>query len=239
MKLIGITRIRNEENIIKATLDHVANLVDEIYIYDDCSEDNTVEICKMHNAVKGIIEGKSWASTPGGRSEAEGKLRHDVYELAVKNGADWVYYFDADEYAEFENLDWTADSYYLRLFDFYITEEDKDMNFLDRKYMGPEYRDIPMLFKVNPTLKFKNRIPTGKGISEFGGYVKHYGKAISVEEWEKTCDYYVNHRWKGVNQELYERWLNRRGKAIHIKSDFDRELITWDERKDYKKIISL
>ncbi len=239
MKVVGISRIRNEEKIIKATLDHVANLVDEIYIYDDCSEDNTVKICKSHPVVKGIIEGKSWDSTPTGRKHAEGKLRHEVYELAVKNGADWVYYFDADEYAEFEDIDWTADSYYFRLFDFYITEEDKDKNYFERKYMGPEYRDIPMLFKVNSNIKFDNRIPTGKGISKFGGYVKHYGKAISVEEWENTCDYYINHRWKNINNELLERWKNRKGKAIHAKSDFDRELITWDDRMNKNKIVKL
>lgn len=59
MKIVGITRIRNEAGIIKATLDHVSKLVDEIYVYDDCSEDNTVEICKSHEIIHG--ENRSFA----------------------------------------------------------------------------------------------------------------------------------------------------------------------------------
>lgn len=33
MKIVGITRIRNEEKIIMNTLNHISNFVDEIYIY--------------------------------------------------------------------------------------------------------------------------------------------------------------------------------------------------------------
>lgn len=239
MKIVGITRIRNEEKIIKATLDHVANLVDEIYVYDDCSEDNTVEVCKSHYAVKEVIEGKMWASDPIGRNKAEGDLRQIVYELAVKNGADWVYYFDADEYVYFENIDFTADCYSFRLFDFYITEEDINDNYLNRKWMGPEYRDIPMLFKATPKLLFTQRIPKNKGIAKLGGYVKHYGKAISIEEWDKTCEYYINHRWKDTHPDLLQRWIDRRGKAIHTTSDFNRNLIKWEDRHNLDKIIKL
>lgn len=239
MKIAGISRVRNEETIIENTLSHVSKLVDEIYIYDDCSYDNTVKICKSNSKVKGVIEGKFWDDTPKGREIAEGSLRQKVYKMSVENGADWVYYFDADEYVEFDNIDFTYDNYYFRLFDFYITKDDIKDNYLDRKWMGPEYRDIPMLFKVKEGLFFKQRIPNGISNSKFGGYVKHYGKAISVEEWDKTCDYYINNRWNGINEELHKRWLDRVGKSIHEKSDFGNDLITWDERKNINKIIKL
>lgn len=242
MKIIGITRIRNEAEIILATLDHVSKLVDGIIVCDDASTDNTVELCKSHPSVIKVIENKVWESTPGGRNRAEGHLRQLPYDEAVKEGAEWVYYFDADEYIDFSLVDLTSniDTYYFRLFDFCITEEDKNSNYLDRKFMGPEYRDIPMLFKVNGKIKFTQRVPLGHGVKiALGGYVKHYGKAISVEEWDKTCDYYINHRWKGVSNELYERWKGRVGKAIHTKSDFGRPLITWGERFDVKKIIKM
>lgn len=233
MKIAGITRVRNEELIIKNTLDHVSQLVDEIYVYDDCSTDNTVKICKSHRAVRGIIEGKTWSGTPEARKVAEGYLRQEVYQWAASQGNQWVYCFDADEYIEFENIDFSADCYHFRLFDFYITEHDKNLNYLERKFMGPEFREIAMLFRVSPELLFKQRTPLGIAKSKMGGYVKHYGKAVSIEEWEKTCDYYVNHRWKDINQTLQEVWKSRKGKAIHSKSDFNRDFITWEDRNGY------
>lgn len=238
MKLIGITRIRNEQDIISNTLDHVANLVDGVVVFDDCSMDNTVEICESHPIVLKVLKGKTWSSTPKGRNIAEGYFRHKAYMEAVRLGATWIYCFDGDEYAEFSDIKFTVGSYFLRLFDFYITEEDKEKNYLDRKWMGPEYRDIPMLFKVNRHMTFTQRIP--RRFDEpllFGGYVKHYGKAISVENWEQKCEYYTNHRWNGINQELWLRWVNRKGKAIHNGlSDFGAPLIEWDERMDTSKI---
>lgn len=243
MKIIGITRIRNEENIIKNTLDHVSKLVDEIIVCDDASTDKTVEICKTHPSVTKVIENKVWATTPKGRNNAEGSLRQLPYLEAVKRGADWVYYFDSDEYIDFSEVDFDSkvETYFFRLFDFYITKDDIDDDYLDREFMGPEYRDIPMLFKVRPNIRFQQRIPTGiGGPRALGGYVKHYGKAISVEEWEATCKYYINNRWSGgVSNMLLKRWQARVGKAIHDKSDFDRPLIKWDERFDMKKIVKI
>lgn len=238
--IAGITRIRNEEAIIQNTLDHVAKLVDKIYIYDDCSTDNTIAICDAHPAVAGIIQGQRWASSCKGRNLAEGILRQAVYQEAVKGGAKWVYYFDADEYVEFTNVSFSYDCYYFRLFDYYITKDDIDKNYLDRQWMGPEYRDIPMLFKIKPGINFKQRIPQGINKPEFGGYVQHYGKAISVEEWESTCDYYINIRWNDHRYAaLRDRWMNRKGKAIHTKSDFDRKLIKWEDRYNLAKICKL
>ncbi|RKY72376.1 MAG: hypothetical protein DRP97_00755 [Candidatus Latescibacterota bacterium] len=56
-------RIRNEELLIKESLDHLSEFVDGIYIFDDVSTDITVEICKAHHKVKGIIEEKVWGGT--------------------------------------------------------------------------------------------------------------------------------------------------------------------------------
>jgi len=239
--IAGITRIRNEEDIIQHTLDHVAKLVDKIYVYDDCSTDNTVAICEAHPAVEKVIKGTIWANTTQGRNQAEGTLRQAVYNEAVKGGATWVYYFDADEYIIPIDIDYIkADCYHFRLFDFYITEEDKNKSYLERKWMGCEYRDIPMLFKVKPGILFTQRIPRGIGRSSFGGFVKHYGKAISVEQWEEACNYYGNLRWNAPRyRALQQRWLNRKGKAIHTVSDFGRKLIQWKDRTDQKVIVKL
>ena len=230
MRIVGITRVRNEEQVIGNTLNHVSSFVDEVLVFDDCSLDDTVRICSEHPIVSQVLQGKNWSPDPKERNGLEGKHRQILYELAGQRGADFVYCFDADEYIYPEKIDFTADCYFFRLFDFYITKEDHTKPYLERRWMGPEYRDIPMLFKVHPWLKFTQRIPRNYGVPVFGGYVKHYGKAISIEEWEAACVYYTNFRWKGINEKLYNRWQARKGKAIHSLSDFGRPLIQWNER---------
>jgi len=233
MKIAGISRVRNAEGIIKHTLDHVASLVDEIYIYDDCSTDRTAEICKNHPKVKKVITGKEWKGGSAERNKAEGDLRQIAYEACLEGEPDWVYYFDADELAYFNDIDFTADAYRLRLFDFYITEKDKNKKWHERKFMGCEYRDILMLFKPHPDVKFYQREPRlpSKYKIEKAGFVKHYGKAISIEEWEKKCEYYTNERGDDKKFKKFKnKWEERKGKAIHSESDFGTPLIQWHER---------
>lgn len=231
MKLAAIARIRNVETLIPYTLAHVSKFADEIYLYDDCSTDHTVDICRSFPKVKIIIQGEGWASDPRGRNEAEG-LRQLPYEMALKNGADWVYCFDADEFADFEGIDFTADAYRMKLFDFYITPEDTRLSWRDRKWMGREYREILMLFKAHHRITFHQRQPTGvSGRVETAGWVKHYGKAISIRDWDRRCDYYVKHRGGSYLPKFRDRWRERKGKAVHTVSDFGTELITWRDRK--------
>jgi len=246
LKLVGITKIRNEELIIQDTLDHFAEFCDGIYVYDDCSTDRTVEICKNHKAVKSILEGESWDTN---RIWAETKnrlkiLRHCQLTEFTDFFPHWIIFFDADERIEFDFrfFDFTRrvckefDAVRMRLFDFYITAQDVDKPYHKRRWMGPEYREIIMMFKHSPHLNFNlpdQREVTLKPNAKIlnAGYVKHYGKAISVEEWEKTCDYYMTF-WP---EPYRSKWKSRKGKAIHTKSDFGRNLITWDE-KDTKGV---
>ena len=232
MKIIGITRVRNESHIIGDTLEHVSKLVDGIIVMDDCSTDNTFNICHNCNSVIRIYKNKNiWETDPNKRTILEGKHRQMLYNWALEFNPDWIYYFDADEFADFEGIDFTADAYKLRLWDYYITPEDKNLTWKDRKWIGPEYRDITMLFRPHPSIRFSSRVPKlpASYVIKKQGSVKHYSKAISVENWEETCQYYINHLnepEKGFKQ----KWQNRIGKAIHTKSDFGRDLITWEDR---------
>tara|TARA_R110000737_G_scaffold351938_1_gene395810 strand:- start:1259 stop:2005 length:747 start_codon:yes stop_codon:yes gene_type:complete len=242
MRIVGITRVRNEQEIIKNTLDHVATLVDEIYVYDDCSTDDTPNICESHPAVVKVIRGTTWASSSHGRADAEGSLRQQIYLESLKSNPDWVYYFDSDEIADFDGIDLNdtnTSAYSLRLFDYYITKDDVTKNYREREWMGPEYRDIMMLFRPSPKILFKDRQPLGFTNHKLGGFVKHYGKAVSIVEWEKTCDYYIEHRG-GIQRPFFtNKWKARKGKAIHTESDFGRELIKWEDRKDPSKVLNL
>ena len=59
-----------------------------------------------------------------------------------------------------------------------------------------------------------------------GLHCQHYGKALSVEHWEETCDYYIRH----FPFDTYGRkWRDRKGQAIHTQSDFMRPLYEWGD----------
>lgn len=228
--IAGITKVRNEQEIIADTIRHFSQWCDKIYVYDDCSEDNTVDICRQFPNVV-VIEGLFWDMD---RYRAEYENRQMILTEAKKDNPDWIIYFDADE-----RIDWDFKGYEdydaveMKLFDFYITLEDVNKPYFQRKYCGPEYRNIVMMFKNHPALKYHipdQRIVTLPDNAKIlkSGYVKHYGKAISEDEWEKTCEYYF-----GYFPEPYKtKWYNRKGKAIHTLSDFGRPLITWDEKEE-------
>lgn len=243
MKMVGITRIRNVSSIIEYTLAHVSNLVDEIYVFDDCSTDDTIAICKKFPKVKRIMKSKTWSRNPIVRMRLEGSQRQAIFLESLKSNPDWVYYFDADEIAYFDDIDFldkNISAYRMRLFDFYITEGDVNKRFFERKYMGPEFRDILTLFRPSKNVHFPTRLPGGiTGRVESKGFIKHYGKAISINDWEEKCDYYINHLYETQpgNSTISEKWKKRKGRAIHTKSDFNRQLIEWEDRFDMNKIV--
>ena len=229
----GITLVRNEADIITDTLDHMAEICDAgIYVYDDASTDNTRILCESHPAVKRVIGRHEWTAD---RYHLQGSLRGEVLKEAQKDNPDWIIVFDADERFEFKlnstKLEW-FNAVAMRLFDFYITEEDKDKTWKEREWCGPEYREIPVMFRNTPNLKFVEgcvRIPFYTGNTMRAGWMKHYSKAISVERWEHDCDFYSSHDFP---ERFKKKWTARRGKAIHNKSDFGAELIKWTECKD-------
>jgi hypothetical protein len=118
----------------------------------------------------------------------------------------------------------------MKLFDYYITQSDIDKHYSQREFLGPEYRNILIAFRNLPTLDFSSpdqrevhlRSP-GTVLNE--GFVKHYGKAISVQQWEDTCMYYSRYFPK-----YSAKWNKRRGKAVHTVSSFGNQLIKWEEK---------
>lgn len=234
MKIAGITKVRNEQEIIQDTLDYYS-FCDALYVYDDCSTDNTVNICKSHKKVKSVVQGFRWDLN---RCRAEYQTRQRILEEAQKDNPEWIIYFDADE-----RIDWDFKGYenydgiIMKLFDFYITGDDKDCFFYDRQWIGPEYRNILMIFRNTPNIKYcmldqREALLGNDAELLYAGYVKHYGKAISINEWERTCNYYSLY----FDEPYKTKWLERKGKAIHNQSDFGRPLIKWNE-KELKGVI--
>ncbi len=138
--------------------------------------------------------------------------------------------FDADERLDFSGatLDDSVDAVAFRLFDAYITPEDVAYVGTKRRWFGPEYRDIVMLFKNEPQMSYwlpDQRVVAGVQHPVLGGYARHYGKAISVEEHDRTCDYYASN----FPEPYRTKWLNRKGRAVHSESDFGRPLYAWPD----------
>lgn len=223
--MIGITRVRNEALIFEDTLSHYLKVCDRILVYDDASTDRTPEIAASFDRVT-LIRGTEWrADRP-----AE-ETRHRAL-LLDKADSEWVLCFDADERLEGPLPDLKADGYRFRLFDGYMTPECCEpyvagpLAELPRMW-GPERRDILMLFRRNKA-KYQGRDkrePLVSGRVELAETkVRHYGKCLSVEHWEETCDYYSRH----FPEPYKSKWAARKGRAIHTRSDFGKPLYTWE-----------
>lgn len=234
MKIIGLTKIRNESAIIKETLDHWGKIcTGGIYITDDASTDNTVEICRAHPAVKSVGEMVHWDPD---REKMEWLLRDYTLSRAQQDAApdDWFVYFDADERMYFDNWELlfnkTIGAIACKLYDIYITPEDQNEDDHNKRQMvGPEYRTIVFFFRNSPYLRYNKpdqRIvdlpPNCKTV--IAGVIKHFGKGLSVKHWEETCDYYINF-WP----KYADKWEQRKGKAVHEVSDFGNKLIKFND----------
>lgn len=232
--LIGLTRIRNEAEIIQDTLTHWGRICNGgIFVYDDLSQDSTVAICKAHPSVRKIIKGRDWDSN---RPRAEFENRQSVLEEALKiaSEVDWFVYFDADEFLyNFDKSILTnqIDGVKCRLFDIYITQEDIDRPYKERQYVGPEYRDILFFFRqtaiVDPGYKHLDQrecsLESGSRIIQ-SGIIKHFGKGFSLKQWENACEYYIKYF------PLYaQKWAERKGQGIHKVSDFGAPLIKFSQ----------
>ncbi len=233
MSIIGIIRVRNESLIIADTIRHYLTYCDSIILYDDCSEDDTVSIAQVVGGDRiDVIHGDRWRSD---RIAEDTRHRLMLTEAAKHMRADWCLCFDADErlVGELPSLGLGANAHRFRLFDGYLTKDrqslyrvGEDLGLLPRMW-GPEYRDIIILFRPHDASwpYMGARQPQIYGNVKLAPImVKHYGKCMSIEHWEETCDYYAKY-YPGFSK----KWKARKGKAIHTVSDFGRELFTWDD----------
>lgn len=238
--LIGITRVRNEALILQDALDYVGKHVDAIVAYDDASTDRTLEIFREHPKVALIIANRSWEADIEARRLAEGRHRGLLLQKAREHlQFDWMFCFDPDERVTGDLRGFTeethssdCDGVRVQLFDAYMTPDDHapyqaDRELLDfRRFFGPERRDILMLWRNRPEIIFAKREPDGLERVRTGLYCQHYGKSLSVDHWEETCDYYIRY----FPFETYGRkWLERKGQAVHTQSDFMRPLYEWGD----------
>jgi glycosyltransferase involved in cell wall biosynthesis len=241
--LVALLRVRNEEQILKDTLNHIASFADVIFAYDDASTDRTREVLKSHAKVMLIVQNDLWQSGVENRLLSETRHRGLLLDEARKRlNFTWCMCCDADEryigpIRDFvtSSTEGKPDAIKVQLFDAYMTHDDDEpysdgtslLNF--RRFFGPERRDILMLWKNNNEVKFMGldaREPVTSSTTGISFFCQHYGKSLSYEHWEATCDYYVNNfPWIPYGQ----KWASRKGKALHVKSDFGRPLYVWGD----------
>src|SRR3990167_7895624 len=99
-KIRGLMKMRNESLILKDTLDSWSSFCTAgIYIVDDVSSDNSVEIARNHLNVVDVQVASNWDRD---REKAEWYLRQMALIRAQKDSEpdDWFVYFDCDEFLE-------------------------------------------------------------------------------------------------------------------------------------------
>lgn len=240
-KIILITRVRNEALIISDFLEHVSAFCDAIVALDDCSTDNTLSILQQHPKVISIIRHNSWEkNNRTGQETTHRKLLNDLAMKLFK--PEWVIYMDADERlvgnirTELGDLDHKSIDYIrVPLFDAYMTSDDNldisegEVLLNRRKYFGLERRDIIFMWSGLSGADFilddarEPTINSDRYLTLFK--CQHFGKALSISRWEEKCDYYVDN-FPGI---YADKWLKRKGHAIHEESDFSTPLYPWGQ----------
>jgi glycosyltransferase involved in cell wall biosynthesis len=236
--IIGMIRLRNEQDLLEDTLDHLSTIVDGVVVFDDASTDRSREIALAHPAVIEVIVNRHWRRR--NRVWEETANRRILYRRAKRFQPSWVFYSDADERFIGDIRSFlrsaTADVRGLRinLYDAYMTPADSapyrsGEPLLDfRQSFGPERRRILMAWRPDAAVDFTTsdaREPQGVPGPLIDAFeCQHYGKALSIEQWEETCRYYVE------NFPIYrDKWRARMGKGVHTESDFGTPLYTWPE----------
>jgi glycosyltransferase involved in cell wall biosynthesis len=142
--LIGTTRFRNEALILQDTLNYVGEQVDTIIAYDDASTDRTLEILRRHPKVVLIVTNGSWEEDIEARRIAESRHRGLLLQIArARLKFDWMFCFDADERVTGDlrglargSRAGNRDGVRIRLFDAYMTPDDRAPYHPDRKLLA-------------------------------------------------------------------------------------------------------
>ena len=108
MRIVAITRILDEADIVEAFVRHAAHFVDHHIIMDNGSRDGTFEILKQLHAEGFPI---TIYQTPAISFRESDQLTGLFKEAVLQHGADWVACLDADEFYDDSRLGGVIDAH--------------------------------------------------------------------------------------------------------------------------------
>lgn len=234
-----LVRIRNEWELLRGLVESLAGVIDEVWVFDDHS-DVPMPRDLMAGLPLTVLRAREWSLASDTGPVAEGRQRDRLLQEAKRaSRCAWALQLDADERlsdpAALRQLAASAetDGWVLPLVDFYITPADAALSDARhpervRSLFGPETRWTLAMFRLLPPLYVSRgdvREPQGLAASRVrrapAPVIEHFGKSISVEEWERKVDHYVD-RYPAYR----DKWEARRGRAVHDGvSDFGAPLL--------------
>jgi hypothetical protein len=250
MRIIAILGVYNEERFIKQCLEHLFNQGLEVYLIDNNSTDNTVELARQY-LHRGLLNIETL--------ERDGLVRHKVMmrrkqELAATLDADWFMHVDADEFMTSPLPNTTlaqalalADSQGFNIinffeFDFYPVQESPDHeheNFLEtmRWYhpFTPRFPNLMRAWKRQPQtvdlVTSTGHLPQvpGRRMWPTSLFMRHY-QCLSVEH---AIRKYTAHGWDPVSVKAGMDWRPKLGpEMIKLPSQAEMRIYTTDDQLD-------
>lgn len=225
-------RVRDEWDLVHGLLLQLKDAVHEVWILDDASTTwPPSNITGFDGLPTYVFRAAMWSGEGG--SFGEGAQRDKLLQMMKRDSrCEWVLQLDADErianpagLLALTRQD--KDAWVMPLVDYYITPGDADL--VDRcspqevrHAFGPEVRWTLVLFRLQSWTFVSRgdvREPQGFRRARIGRstiVIEHYGKSISVEDWDRKARFYIEHY-----PAYREKWKDRLGKAVHeSRSDF-------------------
>ena len=96
MRILGVFRVHNREDVLPQVLDALSGWCDDIYAIDDRSTDNSAEILRQHPVVTNLVRARSdLPRTPWLIPEPPGLEL--LYRMADFCQPDWIVMIDSDQ----------------------------------------------------------------------------------------------------------------------------------------------
>ena len=240
MKINAICMVKNEADIIVETLTHALTFCDNIFIFDNGSDDGTSELidqlCERHSNI--FVDFRS-------SCEYKNQLRNRVYNKHHQqfSDQDWWYILDADEMLSEDPREKLMDAsehghQRMRVWQaqFYFTEH--DLKYYDQEDASVPYSSRRRFYRINwrELRFFKNhpdkswseseseRVPSFcKGVSPHTPICRHYAERTPDQiqarvNLRNNCEKGFMHV-KSQDYSLQQSWLKRQEELFYYKGN--------------------